>query len=201
MGNEATKGRGLWKFNSSLLHDQNYVSDLKTVMYRTTECHCIHTDKTGSMVIDAAVLWSKNKQTNKQIVRTKIWNIALDKELLAFFRKSSTFIVSIWFFGTESISAVCQAVNRTIFLQIVKFKMAVIGHLQFIFLVIFIYNLFVWGPWNIEIYLRCIALMVWDITTINRIWYVIERSWVRAPPGVCYFPRHKKSTVSRTFVR
>ena len=24
-GNEATKGRGFWKFNSSLLHDQNYV--------------------------------------------------------------------------------------------------------------------------------------------------------------------------------
>ena len=27
-GNEATKGRGFWKFNSSLLHDQNYVRDL-----------------------------------------------------------------------------------------------------------------------------------------------------------------------------
>ena len=42
--------------------------------------------------------------------------------------------------------------------------------------------------------------MIWDMQTINGTRYVIERSWVRAPLGVCYFPRHKIVIVSRTFV-
>ena len=67
--------------------------------------------------------------------------------------------------------------------------------------VIFVYNFLVWSPRYIKIYLRCIVLMIWDMTTINRTWYVIEISLVRDPPGVSYFPSHKKSTVSRTFVR
>ena len=58
----------------------------------------------------------------------------------------------------------------------------------------------VWSPWYIEICLGCIALVIWDMTTNNRTRYVIERSWVRAPSGVCYFPPHKMSTVSRAFV-
>ena len=43
-GNEATKGRGFWKFNSSLLHNQIYVRDLKTVISQTAERHCNQTD-------------------------------------------------------------------------------------------------------------------------------------------------------------
>ena len=103
-------------------------------------------------------------------------------------------------FSAESISAVCQAVSDTVFPQIVKFKMAAIGHFQFVFLVIFIYNFLVWSPWYIEIYVGCIALGIWDMATIKQTRYVIERSWVRAPSGVCYFPPHKTSAVSRKFV-
>ena len=66
--------------------------------------------------------------------------------------------------------------------------------------VIFVYNFFVWSHRYIGIYLRCIVFMIWDTTTINGTRYVIERSWVRAPPGVCYFPPHKMSIVSRPFV-
>ena len=43
-GNEATKGSGFWKFYSSLLHDQTYVRDLKTVISQTAERHCNQTD-------------------------------------------------------------------------------------------------------------------------------------------------------------
>ena len=84
----------------------------------------------------------------------------------------------------ESISAVCQAVNDAAFPQIVKFKMAVIGHIQFNFFVIFVHSFFVWRPWFIEIYLRCLALMIWDMTS-NGTRYVIEISWIRAPTGMC----------------
>ena len=66
--------------------------------------------------------------------------------------------------------------------------------------VIYAYNFFGWSHWYIEIYLRTIVLMILDMTTINGTRYVIERSWIRAPPGVCYFPHHKISTVSRVFV-
>ena len=66
--------------------------------------------------------------------------------------------------------------------------------------VTFIYNFLGWSPWYIKIYVGCIALVIWDMTTINRTRYVIERSWVRAPSVVYYFPLHKMSTVSRTFV-
>ena len=52
--------------------------------------------------------------------------------------------------------------------------------------VIFVYNSFVWRPWYIEMYLRCLALMIWDMTS-NGTRYVIERSWVRAPPGCANF--------------
>ena len=97
-------------------------------------------------------------------------------------------------FCAESISALCQAVSGTVFPQIVKFKMAVIGHLQFIFFVISMYNFLVWSPWYIEICLGCNALVIWDMTTINPTRYVIKWSLVRAPSGVCYFPPHKMST-------
>ena len=79
-------------------------------------------------------------------------------------------------------------------------KMAAIGHFQFVFLVIFIYNFLVWSPWYIEIYVGCIALGIWDMATVKRTRYVNERSWVRAPSGVCFFPPHKMSAVSRKFV-
>ena len=63
--------------------------------------------------------------------------------------------------------------------------------------VIFVYNFLVWSPWYIKIYLRCIALRIWDMTIINGTRYVIERSWVRAQLGVCSFPCHKMSTVCK----
>ena len=59
------------------------------------------------------------------------------KDLQAFLRKSTSFVVSTWRFCAEFISAVCQAVNDIVFPQILKFKMAVIGHIQFIFFVFF----------------------------------------------------------------
>ena len=43
-GNEAKKGRGFWKFNSSLLHDANYVNELKNIISRTAERHSNNTD-------------------------------------------------------------------------------------------------------------------------------------------------------------
>ena len=41
---------------------------------------------------------------------------------------------------------------------------------------------------HIETYLRCIALTIWYMKTINGTRCVIERCWIRIPLGVCYFP-------------
>ena len=70
---------------------------------------------------------------------------------------------------------------------------------SYFFFVIFVYNSLVWTPWYKEIYLRCIALLIWHMATNNGTRYVIERSWARPPPGLIYFPPHEMSTVSRTF--
>ena len=43
------------------------------------------------------------------------------------------------------------------------------------------------APDFFEIYLRCIVLMIWDMTTIYGIRYVIERSLVRVPLGCAIF--------------
>ena len=77
--------------------------------------------------------------------------------------------------------------------------MAVIRHLQFVFFCNFhVQFFFVWGPWYIEICVGCIALVIWNTTTISRTRYEIERSWVQAPSGLCVITFHKMSTVSRT---
>ena len=47
--NEATTGRGFWKINSNLLHDQNYVNDLKTVISQTVGRRCSQTDHATSL--------------------------------------------------------------------------------------------------------------------------------------------------------
>ena len=46
---------------------------------------------------------------------------------------------------------------------------------------------------------ECLALMIWNMTS-NGTQYVIERSSVRAPPGISQFPPQKMWTVSRIFV-
>ena len=37
VGNNANKGRGFWKFNSSLLHDAAYVTKLKEIITNVSE--------------------------------------------------------------------------------------------------------------------------------------------------------------------
>ena len=50
-----------------------------------------------------------------------------------------------------------------------------------------------------KIPLRCINLTTWYTAINNWTCYVMKRSWVRVPPGVCYFPPHKMSINFRLF--
>ena len=44
-GNDQIKGRGFWKFNSSLLHDSIYVNNIKGVIDNSKSIHCNLVDK------------------------------------------------------------------------------------------------------------------------------------------------------------
>ena len=134
------------------------------ILYRSEKQSLHNSRRRSTAILD---LWISQMWHRDLIVRTKNWNIALDKDLLAFLRKSTSFVVSIWKFCAECVPAVCQAVNDTVFPQIVKFKIAVIGHIQFIILS-FSYTISLFGDPDISKY-NWDALLWWSET-----WRVME---------------------------
>ena len=158
-------------------------------------CHHVLDWRVQHFVVIGRICYEQEryKISQSQIVRSKNRNIALDKDPVSIFEEK--YFICCFYMNFLCWIHFCRmpSCKWHRFPQIVKFKMAVIRHLQFIFLSFS--NTISWFG-----YLKCIVLMIWDMTTINGTRYVIEISWVRAPLGVCYFPRHKIVTVSRTFV-
>ena len=77
-GNDQIKGRGFWKFNSSLLHDSIYVNNIKGVIDNTKSIHC--------NLVDKGALWELVKLeirtfTIPYCVQRKKQNQAHEKEL------------------------------------------------------------------------------------------------------------------------
>ena len=129
-------------------------------------------------------------------MRSKKLNIALDKDLEAFLRKSTSIVVSICIFLCWIHFCCMPSCKLHRFSTNRKIQNGC--HWTSAIHILSLLNTISWfGAPDIRKYIWD-ALFWWRLlmTTINGTRYLIERSWVQAPLEVCYPPRQKIETVS-----